>query len=175
MWIHRPWANAAVDLGQRRAELARVQRPDSPELTLGVRQDRPGQAASSQNSVVMAIRLPFGGQVYQQPRIAAALSEVEIAQTQAQRTRERLEAELALAQSQLSQSLAQLDAERERSTLLAERARLIDKSFRAGETALPEMLRALAAAASAESALARQQINHQLAITRLEQALGLLP
>ena len=168
-------ANAAVDLGQRRAELARVQRPDSPELTLGVRQDRPGQAASSQNSVVMAIRLPFGGQVYQQPRIAAALSEVEIAQTQAQRTRERLEAELALAQSQLSQSLAQLDAGRERSTLLAERARLIDKSFRAGETALPEMLRALAAAASAESAYARQQVSHQLAIARLEQALGLLP
>lgn len=167
--------NAAVDLGQRRAELARVQRPDSPELTLGVRQDRPGQAASSQNSVVMAIRLPFGGQVHQQPRIAAALGELEIAQTQAQRTRERLEADLALAQTQLSQSLAQLDAERERSTLLAERARLIDKSFRAGETALPEMLRALAAAASAQSAYARQQVNHQLAIARLEQALGLLP
>jgi hypothetical protein len=52
---------------------------------------------------------------------------------------------------------------------------LIDKSFRAGETALPEMLRALAAAASAESAYARQQIHHQLAIARLEQALGLLP
>jgi outer membrane protein TolC len=100
---------------------------------------------------------------------------MQIAQTQAQRTRERLEADLALAQSQLSQSLAQLDAERERSTLLAERARLIDKSFRAGETALPEMLRALAAAASAESAYARQQVNHQLAIARLEQALGLLP
>jgi hypothetical protein len=37
------------------------------------------------------------------------------------------------------------------------------------------MLRALAAAASAESAYARQQIHHQLAIARLEQALGLLP
>jgi outer membrane protein TolC len=168
-------ANAAVDLGQRRAELARVQRPDSPELTLGVRQDRPGQAAGSQNSVVMAIRLPFGAQVHQQPRIAAALGEMQIAQTQAQRTRERLEADLALAQSRLSQSLSQLDAERERSALLVERARLIDKSFRAGETALPEMLRALAAAASAESAYARQQIHHQLAIARLEQALGLLP
>jgi outer membrane protein TolC len=98
-----------------------------------------------------------------------------MAQTQAQRTRQRLETDLALAQSQLSQSLGQLDAERERSSLLAERARLIDKSFRAGETALPEMLRALASAASAESAYARQQVNHQLAIGRLEQALGLLP
>jgi outer membrane protein TolC len=116
-----------------------------------------------------------GGQVYQQPRIAAALGELDIAQTQAQRIRERLTAEVALAQSQLRLSQTQLQAERERAQLLAERARLIDKSFRAGETALPEMLRALAAAASAESSLARQQINHQTAITRLQQTLGILP
>ena len=89
--------------------------------------------------------------------------------------RQRLAAELTLAQSQLSLSQAQLLAERERAQLLSERARLIDKSFRAGESALPDMLRALTAAASAESAFARQQINHQTAIARIEQALGLLP
>ena len=168
-------ANAALDLGQRRADLARVQRSDSPELSLGMRQDRPGQGAGLQSSVVVALRVPVGGQVYQQPRIAAALGELDIAQTQALRTRQRLTAEVTLAQSQLSLSQAQLQAERERTQLLAERARLIEKSFRAGETALPEMLRALAAAVSAESALARQQINHQTAIARIEQALGLLP
>jgi outer membrane protein TolC len=168
-------ASAAVDLGQRRADLALVQRPDSPQLILGMRQEYLGQGASSQSSVVVALRVPVGGQVYQQPLIAAALGELDIAQTRAQRTRQRLTAEVALAQSQLGLSQAQLQAERERAQLLVERARLIDKSFRAGETALPEMLRSLAAAASAESALARQQINHQTAIARLEQALGLLP
>jgi len=168
-------ASAAIDLGQRRAELARVQRTDSPELMLGMRQERPGQGVSAQSTVVMSIKVPVGGQVYQQPRIAAALGELDIAQTQAQRTRERLSAELALAQSQLSQSVYQLEGERERAALLAERAQLIDKSFRAGESALPEMLRALAAAANAQSAYARQKINHQMAISRLEQALGLLP
>lgn len=168
-------ANAAVELGQRRVDLARVQRTDSPELTLGLRHERAGQGSGSQGSLMMAIRVPFGGQVYQQPGIFAALGELDVAQTQVQRTRERLEADLVLAQRQLSQSLTQLQTERERSSLLGERARLIDKSFRAGETALPEMLRALAAAASADSAYAREQINHQLAIARLEQALGLLP
>ena len=168
-------ANAAVDLGQRRADLARVQRSDSPELSLGMRQERPGQGAGLQSSVVVALRVPLGGQVYQQPRIAAALGELDVAQTQVLRTRQRLTAEVILAQSQLSLSLAQLQAERERAQLLAERARLIDKSFRAGESALPEMLRALSAAVSAESALARQQINYQTAISRLEQTLGLLP
>ena len=168
-------ANSALDLGQRRADLARVQRSDSPELSLGMRQERPGQGAGLQSSVVVALRVPVGGQVYQQPRIAAALGERDIAQTQALRTRQRLAAELTLAQSQLSLSQAQLQAERERAQLLTERARLIDKSFRAGESALPDMLRAMSAAASAESAFARQQINHQTAIARIEQALGLLP
>jgi len=168
-------ASAAVDLSQRRADLAQVQRPDSPQLTLGMRQEQPGQGANSQSSLVVALRLPLGGQFYQQPRIAAALGELDIFQTQSQRTRERLTAEVALAQSQLGLVQVQLQAEQERAQLLAERARLIDKSFRAGESALPEMLRALAASASAESALARQQINHQTAMARLEQALGLLP
>jgi outer membrane protein TolC len=168
-------AEAAVDLGQRRVDLARVQRSDSPELTLGLRLEHPGQGAASQSSVVVALRMPVGGQVYQQPRITAALGELDMAQTQAQRTRERLTAEVALAQRQLGLSQAQLQAEQERAQLLAERARMIDKSFRAGETALPDMLRAMAAALSAKSALARQQINHQTAMARLEQALGLLP
>jgi len=168
-------ASAMVDLGQRRVDLARVQRSDSPQLTLSFRQEHPGQGAASQSSVVVALRVPVGGQVYQQPRIVSALGELDMAQTQAQRTRERLTAEVALAQSQLSLSQAQLQVEQERAQLLAERARLIDKSFRAGETALPDMLRAMAAALSAKSALARHQINHQTAMARLEQALGLLP
>lgn len=168
-------ASAVLELRQRQTELARIQRPDSPELSLGMRQERPGQGTGLQSSVVVALRVPVGGQVYQQPLLAEALAELDIAQTQASRTRERLIAELALAQSQLKLSQDQLKAEKERSLLLAERARLIDKSFRAGESALPDMLRALAAAANAESAFARQQIIYQTAIARVEQALGLLP
>jgi outer membrane protein TolC len=168
-------ANAAVDMGQRRAYLARLKRSDLPELSVGMRQEQPGQGAGLQSSVVVALRVPVGGQVYQQPSIASALGELDISQTQAVRTRQRLTAEVTLAQSQLSLSHAQLQTERERAQLLSERARLIDKSFRAGESALPDMLRALTAAASAESAFARQQINHQIAIARIEQALGLLP
>ena len=70
---------------------------------------------------------------------------------------------------------AQLDAETARAGLLRERASLIDKSFRAGETPLPELLRALAAAAQADSAAARQTAALGLARARLQQALGLFP
>ena len=69
----------------------------------------------------------------------------------------------------------QLDAEAARTRLLRERAILIDKSFRAGETPLPDLLRALSAAAQADSAVARQTAALGLARARLQQALGLLP
>ena len=168
-------AEAAIELGQRRLALSQAQRGESPELSIGVRQERPGMGAAAQNSVVVGLRLPFGGEVHQRPRIAAALADQEIAQAQARHTRERLTAEFALATSQLQASEAQARLELDRAALLRERARLIDKSFRAGETSLPELLRALGAAALADTASARQQAAAQLAHARLQQALGLLP
>ena len=70
---------------------------------------------------------------------------------------------------------AQLEAERQRSALLRERASLIDRSFKAGETPLPELLRALAAATQADTSFARQQVALGLALARLQQSLGILP
>ena len=63
----------------------------------------------------------------------------------------------------------------QRATLLRQRAQLLDKSFRAGETALPELLLAVQAAAQAEAVLTRQQAALGLAHARLLQASGVLP
>lgn len=65
--------------------------------------------------------------------------------------------------------------EQVRAALMRERAQLIAKSFQAGESPLPELLRALGAAAQADTASARQQAAVQLARDRLQQALGQLP
>ena len=69
----------------------------------------------------------------------------------------------------------QVRAEATRAELLRERATLIEKSFRAGEGALPELLRASAAAAQAEAALAGQRAALGLARARLNQINGRLP
>lgn len=168
-------ADAALELSQRRLALARLQRGESPELSIGMRQERPGGAMTSQNSIVVGLRVPFGGQAHQQPRIAATLADEEVARAQQRRTRERLAAELTLAAEQARASQAQAALEHDRAGLLRERAQLIDKSFRAGETPLPDLLRAVGAAALAEAASARQQAIYQLALARLQQALGNLP
>jgi cobalt-zinc-cadmium efflux system outer membrane protein len=140
-----------------------------------VRQDTPGRGAASQGSVVVGLRLPFGTDDRNRPLEAAALSELEVAQTHEHRLRERIETDTAAARDALRSAQAQLDADTTRAQLLRERSALIDKSFRAGETPLPELLRALAAAAQAGSAVARQTAVLGLARARLQQALGLLP
>jgi outer membrane protein TolC len=177
MGRHPEWhlARQATELARKRVDLMRHSRRDAPELSLGVRQDAPGRGQSSQGSLVVGLRLPFGTDDRNRPIEAAALADLDIAQTQEQRLRERLDSDLAAARDAERSAQVQLDAETTRARLLRERAVLIDKSFRAGETPLPDLLRALAAAAQADNAVARQTAALGLASARRQQALGLLP
>ena len=168
-------ASQSTELARKRVELMRVSRRDAPELTVGLRQDTPGRGEGSQGSVLLALRLPFATDDRNRPLEAAALAELDVARTHEERLRERLESDITAAREAQRAAAAQLDAETARARLLRERATLIDKSFRAGESPLPDLLRALAAAAQADSAVARQTAALGLARARLQQALGLLP
>ena len=168
-------ASRTTELARQRVELMRRSRRDAPELTVGVTQGVPGRGEPSQGSVVVGLRLPLGTSDRNQPLEAAALSDLDLAQTLEQRLQERVDSEIAAARDALSAAQAQLDAETARGGLLRERAALIDKSFRAGETPLPDLLRALTATAQADSAAARQTAALGLARARLQQTLGLLP
>lgn len=168
-------ASQAAELARRRVDLLRHAGRDAPELTVGLRQDDPGRAAATQGSVVIGLRLPFGTDSRNRPLLAAAQADLDVAETQAQRLRERLDSDIAAARSAQQSAAAQHDAETARARLLRARAGLIDQSFRAGETPLPDLLRALAAAAAADSAAARQAAALGLAHARLQHALGLLP
>lgn len=168
-------ASASTELARRRVALMRLSRRDAPELTVGLRQEMPGRAEASQGSLVVGLRLPFGSDDRNRPLEATAFAELDVAATHQQRLRERLDSDTAAARDALRSAEAQLEAEIARACLLRERSGLIDKSFRAGETPLPDLLRALAAAAQADSAVARQTAALGLARARLQQALGLLP
>lgn len=168
-------ASQSTELASQRVGLVRHSRRDAPVLTVGLSQDVPGRAEATQSSLVIGLQLPLGSAARNRPLQAAALSELELAQSQELRLRERLDSDSATAREALRSAQAQLDAEAARARLLRERATLIEKSFRAGETPLPDLLRALAAAAQADSAAARQTAALGLAHARLQQTLGLLP
>ncbi|CAG1012704.1 hypothetical protein BURC_00237 [Burkholderiaceae bacterium] len=169
------FAIQSTDLAQKRVELMHRSRRDAPELAVGLRQDVPGRSEASQGSLVVGLRLPFGTDDRNRPLEAAALAELDVARTHEQRLRERLDSDIAAAREAQRSAEAQLEAETTRARLLRERATLIDKSFRAGDTPLPDLLRAMAAAAQADSAAARQTAALGLARARLQQALGRLP
>lgn len=165
----------STELARKRLDLMRHSRRDAPELTVGVRQDTPGRAQAAQGSLVVGLRLPLGTDDRNRPLEAAAFAELDVAQTQEQRLRERLDSDIDAARDAQRAAEAQLEAETARAHRLRERATLIDKSFRAGETPLPDQLRALAAAGQADSAVARQTAALGLARARLLQTLGRLP
>lgn len=168
-------ARQSTALAHQRVELMRRSRRDAPELSLGLRHDVGGRAEAAQGSLVVGMRLPFGTDDRNRPLEAAALSELDVAQTHEQRLREQLDSDIAAARDALVAAKAQLKSETARARLLRERAALIDKSFRAGETPLPDLLRALAAAAQADGAAVRQTTALGLVRARLQQTLGLLP
>lgn len=168
-------ASRSTDLARQRVELMRRSRRDAPELTVGLRQDVPGRAEGSQGSVAIGLRLPFGTDDRNRPLEAAALAELDVAETHELRLRERLDSDIAVARDAQRSAEAQTEAEAIRARLLRERAALIDKSFRAGEAPLPDLLRARSTAAQADSAAARQLAALGLSRAKLQQALGILP
>jgi outer membrane protein TolC len=164
-----------VERLRKRLDLVAANRRDPMELQFRIRQDMPGRGESAQNSIGVGVRVPLGTAGRNEPLQAAALSELDVAETAHLRIRDRLTAEAATAQAAVRSAELQLEAEGQRASLLRERAALIDRSFKAGETALPELLRALVAAAQADTNLARQKVALGLAHARLQQAFGILP
>jgi cobalt-zinc-cadmium efflux system outer membrane protein len=163
-----------VETARKRVDAVRASRRDAPELLLRARQEV-ATGEPNANGIGVALRIPFGTASRNEPLLAAALSELEVAEATERELRQQLEAETAAARSADESARQQLAHEAARAKLLRERAALIEKSFKAGETALPDMLRALTAAAQAEASLARQQALLSQATLRLHQALGVMP
>jgi len=167
-------ANRALALSRSRLALVQHSRREAPELSVAYRQEQ-GAGGSTQDSVGVKLRLPFGTPDRNLPQEAAALGELDVAETRVQRLREQLAATLEASAVALRNAQARAEAEQERAALLQERAGLLRRAFAAGELALPELLRALSAASQAQAAWARQQAALGLARARYQQALGWLP
>ncbi|MHB1358910.1 MAG: TolC family protein [Rhodocyclaceae bacterium] len=168
-------AAAASESAARQLDLARNSRSAPPELTVGWRRDIGGRGIPGENSVVLGVRLPFGTDDRNKPLLARAATATDVARTREQRQREQVAAGVAIAREALRLAEAQTAAASEQARLLGERSSLLERAFAAGELALPERLRALAAASDANASAARQQALLGLARARLLQSLGRYP
>ncbi|MBS3998833.1 MAG: TolC family protein [Hydrogenophaga sp.] len=162
-------------VAERTVALTATQPRTNPELTLSTTRDRGARGESSQQTVTLAIRIPFGAGPSFDARSANARAEATEVQAQLGLERERLNAEREAARVRVEASRAQLAASERRAQLARESRGFFDKSFRLGETDLPTRLRIEAEAAEADRQAARTRIELSAAISAWRQALGLLP
>jgi cobalt-zinc-cadmium efflux system outer membrane protein len=168
------WANRLLEQARRNADVVTATRRDAPEFRVGLRQEADG-FGTSRTSASIGVRIPFGTEGRNRPREAEALTAVNLAQRQLDSARLRVDADQAQAKAALESAQARVQAEEARDGLTRERSQLVRKAFDAGDMGLPELLRALAAASTAQADLTRAHAALGLARARLAQAQGITP
>jgi cobalt-zinc-cadmium efflux system outer membrane protein len=167
--------SAKADAARAQRELAGVQTRSNPELTIGAVRERDGLGERYGQSVVVGLRVPLGRSSSSEPKLAAANAELVEAESQLTLEVERIRAQVDAARAALgSLEVVRKTAER-RASLALESRGFFEKSFRLGESDLPTRLRAELEAFEAERQAARSRLDVGAAISRLRQALGLLP
>ena len=165
----------ATARARQQGNLVRAERQDPPELTLRYRRDTTAAGLPAENSVGLGLRIPLGTDDRNRPREAAALAALDGALAEAERAEREVRRDIRSARQAAEVAEVALMADIERATVLRERASLVEKSFRAGQSALPDLLRARIAAQQAEAAREARQSAVGLARARLNQAYGHTP
>jgi len=160
---------------QRQLALIERSRRAAPELQTRWVQQVEARGASATQSLGLTLRLPLHSPAQHAPQLLAAQGAYAQAQARQQELERQLQAQWAQQQATLAGLRPQIAHQAQRAGQLRERAALIEKSFRSGETALADWLRTRAAAAEAEAALQALQLEQQIAQARLQLSLGILP
>ena len=169
-------ATAAVARSARaRVQVADESRRAAPELALRVVRERGDFAESYSNSVGIKLKIPFSSGSQVRRDTSAAQAEANQADADLLRTQTRVRLDMERAQRNLQSAERQLTMAQERRQLSAENLRLAEKAFSLGESDLATLLRIRAAAFDADAFLDRQRVARAAAISRLNQALGVLP
>ncbi|MDP3845947.1 MAG: TolC family protein [Pseudomonas sp.] len=165
----------ATRSAQARLEQATGDTRDAPELALSYTSERDGFDDPYRGRVKLGITVPFGSESRNQPRITAANVDWIEAQTSRELESQRISAELASASLELTQSQQQRALAGEELTLARQRAEWIAKGFRLGQFDLPAQLRSQQEQLEAQAQVTRAEYAIGRAISRFNQAAGVLP
>lgn len=174
---HPQWQEMAAQAAraEAEAELARQQNRANPELAVSTRRDRAASGEPVDQTLALALRIPFGGGARHDARMATARADAIELRGEAERQRQRLILDGEMAHTQVELARRQLEAAERRVQRARDNRALYEKSFRLGESDLPTRLRVEAEAFEAERAWQRAGIALAMGISQWRQALGLLP
>lgn len=166
---------AAARSARARVTVADESRRAAPELALRVVRERGDFAEPYANTVGIRLKIPFSSGPLVRRETSAARADADQADAEMVRAQTRIQLEAERADRALASSERQFLMAQERRQLSAENLRLSEKAFALGESDLATLLRIRAAAFDAEAFLDRQRVARAAAISRLNQALGVLP
>lgn len=168
-------AKASSERAQQQLRFVSTTRRDAPEVGLSYSWDRGGNAASTEHSVGISVRIPLATDARNRPRETVAQTEAATAAAEERTARDSVQADIRAAQVALdhAESLARLSVEHQAAA--RGRAALIQKAFDLGDQSLTELLRAQAGAREAQIAYERYRAALGLARARLNQSRGILP
>jgi cobalt-zinc-cadmium efflux system outer membrane protein len=174
---HPALAEAQASVATARAEMRVASRSagGSPELLVGVKRERASSVESYDNSVQVAVRIPFNIGPAAKPEVATAgraLAEADAARARLQR---QLDSELRTAGRELETIEQRLVLAREENRIAAENLRLARRSFELGEADLVSLLRVQALAFAAKRAEEQLNILRERTIAKYNQVAGVLP
>lgn len=165
----------AVAAARARLDIAAKNVRDLPELTLGVRRERPLAEAGWEGSTIIGVRIPLATDARNRPKIAAANADLIEAEALLPYEQSRLEAEQDAATRELERTAEALARAEHRYALTGEIRREYARAFALGNIDLPQRLRIEADAFDAELSAARARIEAARAVSRYNQAIGVLP
>ena len=148
---------------------------EAPELALRVVCERGARGESYGSALALKLTVPFSLGPRARQESAAARAELAQAEGQVALQERKLLQETGRARRELATGQKQLQLARERLALSNDTLDLAEKSFSLGESDLPALLRARAAAQEAETAVKRDEILLYAGQSRLNQSLGVFP
>lgn len=168
-------AMAAQHAAQARLRAAEASRRDAPELALRLVRERDAAGEPWGSALGVQFKLPFASTPQARLNDAAARAELAEAAATLAQARQAVTLEIERARAELDATVRRYDAAQTRQALAADTLRLVEKAFALGEADLSTLLRLRATALDADAERARQRVARAAAVSRLNQALGVLP
>ncbi|HRD89559.1 MAG TPA: TolC family protein, partial [Accumulibacter sp.] len=165
----------AIATARARLDVAARNSRDLPEIMLGMRRERPVAEADWQSSTIVGVRIPLATDARNRPRVAAANAELVEAEALLSYERQRVDAERDAAGRELQRADEALALAETRRALASEMRREYARAFTLGNIDLPQRLRIDADAFAAELAAVRARLEAARAVSRYNQAIGVLP
>jgi outer membrane protein, heavy metal efflux system len=156
-------------------DLARFDGAVNPNLSFGLRRERDDHDDDYNNSVGIGISFALDNEVYQNPNLASAASELADATIERQRLERELQDALLRHRHQLQAKQQQLELVNEQDKTAKKYLLLQQRAFDLGEIDLVSLIRSQSLADEAVNRKTSLQVDITHAVSTVNQALGMIP